>query len=216
MLELSGKIRDAMLTFEQEKVMEAVESSLKEGYDPLEIIRAISSALKEIGDKFSKGELFLMHLVIAGEAAKNAISEYLEPLLKKEKTDRKTIGRVVLGTVEGDIHDIGKNIVASMLFSAGFDVIDLGKDVPVEEFVRAVKKYNPDILGMSALLTTTRPMQKEVIEALKENNLREKVKVIVGGAPVTAEWAKEIGADGYAEDAIEAVKVAKKLMEEKN
>jgi len=215
MSDLSEKIRNAVLTFEQEKLIEVVRESLEEGHDSIEIINAISSALREIGDKFSQGELFIVHLVVAGEAAKKAISEYLEPRLKEIKADRESVGRVVIGTVEGDIHDIGKNIVATLLFSAGFDVMDLGVDVPVKEFVEAVKKCNPDILGMSALLTTTMNMQREVIEALKGNNLRDKVKVMVGGAQVTGEWAKEIGADGYAEDAIEAVKVAKKLMEER-
>jgi corrinoid protein of di/trimethylamine methyltransferase len=214
MPELTEIIREAMLAFEPEKLTEAVKKSLKEGCNPLEIIDAIIVVLGEIGDKFQKGELFLTHLAIAGEAAKNTISEYLEPSLKKAKTKRKTVGRVVIGTVAGDIHDIGKSIVATMLFSEGFDVKDLGTDVSVEEFVKAVKEYSPDIVGMSALLTTILPMQKDVIEALKEHNLSDKVKVIIGGAPVTAEWAKEIGADGYAEDAIEAVKVVKKLVED--
>lgn len=209
-------IREAMLMFEQEKLTEATKKSLKEGFNPLEVINAITVTLGEIGDKFEKGEIFIPHLMIAGEATKNVVSEHLEPLLKKVKAERKVVGRVVIGTVAGDIHDRGKSIVTSMLFSAGFDVIDLGKDVPVEEFVKAVKEYNPDIVGMSALITTTRPMQREVIKALKKHNLRDKVRTVVGGAPVSAEWAEEIGADGYAEDAIEAVKVAKKLVEGQN
>jgi len=212
MPELVETIREALLTFESEKLTEVVKKSIEEGSDPLEIVNAITVALGEVGEKFEKGEIFLVHLVMAGEATKNVISKYLEPLLKKAGTEREVAGRVVIGTVAGDIHDIGKSIVASMLFSSGFDVIDLGKDVPVEEFVKAVKEHDPDIVGMSALLSTTLPVQKEVIEALKKNNLRGKVKVIVGGAPATAEWAEEIGADGYAEDAVEAVSVAKKLV----
>ena len=204
-------IRESLLNLESEKLVESVKASLAKGVSPENIIDAITDALRVIGEKFERGELFLVHLVAAGEAAKNVISEYIEPLLKG-KGRKSKVGRVVLGTVAGDIHDIGKNIVASMLFAAGFDVIDLGKDVPVQNFIEAVKKYKPDILGMSALLSTSLPVQKEVIEALKKNNLREKVKVIVGGAPVTAEWAEEIGADGYAEDAIKAVRVALKLL----
>ncbi|RLG94969.1 cobalamin-binding protein [Candidatus Bathyarchaeota archaeon] len=204
-------IRESLLNLESEKLVESVKASLAKGVSPENIIDAITDALRVIGEKFERGELFLVHLVAAGEAAKNVISEYIEPLLKG-KGRKSKIGRVVLGTVAGDIHDIGKNIVASMLFAAGFDVIDLGKDVPVQNFIEAVKKYKPDILGMSALLSTSLPVQKEVIEALKKNNLREKVKVIVGGAPVTAEWAEEIGADGYAEDAVKAVRVALKLL----
>ena len=204
-------IRESLLNLESEKLVESVKASLAKGVSPENIIDAITDALRVIGEKFERGELFLVHLVAAGEAAKNVISEYIEPLLKG-KGRKSKVGRVVLGTVAGDIHDIGKNIVASMLFAAGFDVIDLGKDVPVQNFIEAVKKYKPDILGMSALLSTSLPVQKEVIEALKKNNLREKVKVIVGGAPVTAEWAEEIGADGYAEDAIKAVRVTLKLL----
>ncbi|MCD6470490.1 corrinoid protein [Candidatus Bathyarchaeota archaeon] len=213
MSELVEQIKSAILGFEEEKLVEVVKESLEKNVSPLEIINALTEALEEVGRKFEEGEIFLVHLVMAGETTKKVVSEYLEPLLKKSGTERKTLGRVVVGTVAGDIHDIGKNIVAALLFSAGFDVIDLGKDVPVEKFIEAVKKHNPDILGMSALLSTTLPVQKEVIEALKKNNLRDKIKVIVGGAPVTAEWAQQIGADGYAEDAVEAVRVAKSLIQ---
>lgn len=209
---LNRNIQESILTFDSEKLTEVTKKSLEEGANPLEIIKAIASALEEIGIKFEKGEFFLTHLVIAGEIAKNVVSDYLEPLLKKSELKREVIGRVVIGTVAGDIHDIGANIVASLLYAAGFDVVNLGKDVSIEEFIEAIKKYNADVLGMSALLSTTLPVQKEVIEALKKYDLRDKLKVMVGGAPVTAEWAKEIGADGYAEDAVEAVKVVKKLL----
>ncbi|MGC8816849.1 MAG: cobalamin B12-binding domain-containing protein [Candidatus Hadarchaeum sp.] len=212
MSELSEKIKEAMLTFDQEKIVETIRKCLSDGANPLDLINAITVSFEEIGDMFEKGEIFIPHLMIISEAAKNAIAEHIEPLLKGN-AERKTIGRVVIGTVAGDIHDIGKSIVASMLFSAGFEVLDLGKDVPVEDFIKTVKEQNPDIVGMSAMITTTRPMQEKVIEALRSHGLREKVKVVVGGAPVSAEWAEKIGADGYAENAIEAVKLAKKLME---
>jgi 5-methyltetrahydrofolate--homocysteine methyltransferase len=205
-------VKEALLNFDSEKLAKAAKISLEKGYSPQEVLDTITAVLKEIGEKFERGEIFLVHLVTAGEAAKKVISEQLEPLLKKAGAKGKRAGRVVIGTVAGDIHDIGKNIVASMLFAAGFDVIDLGKDVPTEDFIKAVKIHNPDLLGMSSLLSTTLPSQKEVIDVLKKNKLREKVKVIVGGAPVTAEWAKEIGADGYAEDAVEAARVALKLL----
>jgi len=205
-------VKDSLLSLESEKLVEATKKGLEKGYAPQDILDTIVAALKEIGNRFESGELFLVHLVTAGEAAKNVISTYLEPELSKTGAQMKTLGNIVIGTVAGDIHDIGKNIVASMFFAAGFKVIDLGKDVPVETFIEAVKKHKPDILGMSALLSTSLPMQREVIEALKRSNLRESVKVIVGGAPVTAEWANEIGADGYAEDAVEASKVALKLV----
>ncbi|MEM1515460.1 MAG: corrinoid protein [Candidatus Bathyarchaeia archaeon] len=212
MASLIDELRFALLSFEEERFFEAIKRLLEKKVSPLEIINALTKALEEVGRRFEEGEIFLVHLVMAGEMVKKAVSEYLEPLLKEARTERKTLGRVVIGTVAGDIHDIGKNIVAAMLFSAGFEVIDLGKDVPVEEFIRAVREYNPDILGLSALLSTTLPVQKEIIEALKKNGLRDRVKVIVGGAPVTAEWAEQIGADGYGEDAVEAVKVAKRLL----
>jgi len=216
MLKVEETIKEALMSFEPEKLTEAVKKSLDEGFDPLKIINALTIALGEIGNKFERGELFLVHLVMAGEAAKKVVSEQLEPLLRKVKAERKTIGRIVIGTVQGDIHDIGKNIVAAMLFAAGFEVIDLGKDVPVEKFIKAVEEYKPEILAMSALMSTTMSMQKAVIESLKENNLRDKVKVIVGGAPVTTEWAEEIGADGYAGDAIQAVKISKQLIKSKD
>jgi corrinoid protein of di/trimethylamine methyltransferase len=205
-------LRSALLSFDEEKFMEAVKKSLEANINPLEIINVITDALQEIGRKFEEGEIFLVHLVTAGEMVKKAVSEYIEPSLKKARMERKPLGKIVIGTVAGDIHDIGKNIVATLLFSAGFEVIDLGKDVPVEEFIKAVKEHKPDVLGLSALLTTTMPVQKEVIEALKKNGVRDKVKVIVGGAPVTAQWAEQIGADGYAENGVAAVKLVKKLL----
>lgn len=211
-MELEKIIESAVLSFDPDKLDEAVEKSLKMGYSALDIINALTSALKVVGDKFEKGEIFLVQLIVAGEASKSVTSKYLEPLIKETGGRRETLGRVLIGTVAGDIHEIGKNIVASMLTAAGFEVIDLGTDVPVEKFVEAVKKYEPDILGLSALLTTTMHVQKEVIEALKKADLRKKVKVIVGGSPVTKDWAEEIGADGYAENAVEAVKLAKKLV----
>jgi corrinoid protein of di/trimethylamine methyltransferase len=206
------ELRSALLSFDEEKFMEAVRKSLEANINPLEVINVITDALQEIGRKFEEGEIFLVHLVTAGEMVKKAVSEYIEPSLKKARMERKTLGKVVIGTVAGDIHDIGKNIVAALLFSAGFEVIDLGKDVPVEEFIKAVKEHKPDVLGLSALLSTTLPVQKEVIEALKKEGLRDKVKVIVGGAPVTAQWAEQIGADGYAEDGVAAVKLVKRLL----
>ncbi len=211
-MDLEKTIEEAILSFDPDKLDEAVKKSLDSGYSALDIINALTSALKVVGDKFEKGEIFLVQLIVAGEASKNVTSKYLEPLIKEEGGKRETLGRVVIGTVEGDIHEIGKNIVSSMLTAAGFEVVDLGTDVPVDKFIEAVKKYKPDILGLSALLTTTMHVQKKVIEALKKENLREKVKVIIGGSPITREWAEEIGADGYAEDAVEAVRLAKKLI----
>jgi len=209
---LEQKVENALLSFDSDFVFNTVKELLNEGYDPLDIVSVLSNALKIVGEKFEKGEIFLIHLVTIGEAVKRATSELLEPLIRMHGVKGRFLGKVVIGTVEGDIHDIGKNIVASMLFAAGFEVYDLGKDVPIEEFVRKVRELRPEILALSALLTTTLPIQREVIEALKREGLRDGVKIMVGGAPVTRRWAEEIGADGYGVDAMEAVMVAKNLV----
>jgi corrinoid protein of di/trimethylamine methyltransferase len=205
-------LREQLLTFDADRFVETVKKMIKDGFGAAEVVNALTDVLKEIGGKFENGELFLVHLVVAGDIAKRATTEVLEPLLKTTVGERKSLGKIVIGTVAGDIHDIGKNIVAVMFFSAGFDVFDIGKDVPVEDFVNKVKETDADVVAMSALLTTTLPAQREVIEALKKAGLRSKVKVLVGGAPATAKWAEEIGADGYGEDPIEAVRVAKRLL----
>lgn len=209
---LVSMLRDQLLTFDADKFVGTVKKLIDQGISPMEVVNALTQVLKEIGKKFESGELFLVHLVVAGDLARRVTTEVLEPLLKKSGEERKVLGKVVIGTVAGDIHDIGKNIVAMMLFTAGFEVYDLGKDVPSEEFVKKAKELNADIVAMSALLTTTLPAQRDVIETLKKSGLRDKVKVLVGGAPATDEWAKQIDADGYGADAIEAVKVAKKLL----
>jgi len=207
------EISEAIQSFEEEKVLNAVKKALSLGVDPSEIIeKGIAKGLRIVGDKYERGELFLMHLVAAAEPAQKAVKELLEPEIKKKAGERKSLGKVVIGTVQGDIHDIGKNIVAAMLFAAGFDVIDLGKDVPAEEFAKKAKEVGANIVGASALLSTTLPVQKEIVEALKAMGIRDKVKTIFGGAPCTPEWVEEIGGDGYAENAIEAVKVAKRLI----
>jgi corrinoid protein of di/trimethylamine methyltransferase len=207
------EVSEAIQSFEEEKVFNAVKKALSLGVDPSEIIeKGIAKGLKIVGDKYESGELFLMHLVAAAEPAQKVVKELLEPEIKKKAGERKSLGKVVIGTVQGDIHDIGKNIVAAMLFAAGFEVYDLGKDVPAEEFAKKAKELNANIVGASALLSTTLPIQKEIIEALKAIGIRDKVKTIFGGAPCTAEWVEEIGGDGYAENAIEAVKVAKRLI----
>jgi len=209
---LVSTLRDQLLAFDADKFVETVKKSVEQGHDPIEVVNALTDVLKEIGKKFESGEIFLVHLVQAGDAAKRATVEVLEPLIKKSSEKRETLGKVLIGTVAGDIHDIGKNIVSMMLFTAGFEVYDIGKDVPTEDFVKKTREYKADMVALSALLTTTLPVQREVIEALKKSGLRQKVKVLVGGAPATSKWAEEAGADGYGEDAIEAVRVAKKLM----
>jgi len=206
-------IVDSVQTFDPDKVMEATNNALKAGIDPLKIIEdGLTKGLRIVGEKFENGELFLMHLVAAAEASKKALTELIEPRMAQSKGERKSLGRIVIGTVAGDIHDIGKNIVASMLFAAGFEVHDLGKDIPTDQFIDKSKEVNANIVASSALLSTTMPVQSEIVKSLGARGLRTKVKTMVGGAPVTQNWTNEIGADGFAENAIEAVNVAKKLV----
>lgn len=209
---VSEVMNRAILSFDADEVARSAKELLGKGTNVNEVVDALTQALKVVGDKFDQGEIFLMHLVAAGMAAKTALTEVLEPELKRIGGKRASLGKVVIGTVSGDIHDIGKTIVSSMLFAAGFEVFDLGADVQTDEFIKKVREVDADIVGLSALLSTTMPVQREVVNALKTAGLRRRVKVIVGGAPVTKEWAEEIGADGYAEDAIEAVRAVKRLV----
>ena len=162
-----------------------------------------------VGERFESGEYFLPDLLLGAKAMEAGIA-IVEPML--EGTNREFVGRVLMGTVHGDLHSIGKNIVIMMLKSAGFEVFDLGVDVPTSAFIEKIRKLNPDIVGISALLTTTVGCQKEIIESLKEEGLRDSVKIMIGGAPINQNWADQIGADGYAEDASSAAKLAKRLM----
>jgi len=207
------ELANAVQAFDSDKVMEATMKALASSIDPGIIIeQGLAKGLRIVGKKFEDGELFLMHLVAAAEPAQKAIKELLEPEIKKRGEERKAPGKVVLGTVAGDIHDIGKNIVGAMLIAAGFDVHDIGKDVPTEQFVNKAKEVKADIIGASALLSTSLPMQHEIVKACETEGIRNKVKLIFGGAPVTEEWVREIGGDGYGENATEAVKVAKRLL----
>ena len=165
--------------------------------------------MSQVGQNFQDGKAFVPQLLMAGRAMKAAL-EILKPLLAGQAST--TLGRIVIGTVKGDLHDIGKNLVASMLEGCGFEVKNIGIDVPSDKFVEAVKDYNADILCMSALLTTTMTYMKDVIQALEDAGIRQNVKVMVGGAPVTQNFADEIGADGYSDNANSAVAVAKELM----
>lgn len=188
--------------------------AIEQGIDPLEAInQGYVEGMDYVGDHYGRGEMFLPDLVLAGEAMKAAVA-VLEPEMARRGSEREVLGKVILGTVKGDIHEIGKTLVGTMLAAAGFRVFDLGVDVETEEIVTQVKEVQADIVGLSALLTTTMASQKEVIEALEEAGVRQTVRVIVGGAPVTREWAAEIGADGYSEDAIGAVAIARQLMAE--
>jgi len=209
--EMFEKLAQAVIDGESEDAVELAQQALDAGLDPLECInKGLSKGIDRVGVLFAEGEYYLPDLIIGGEAMKDALA-VLEPALAANQT-REVTGRVVLGTVEGDLHEIGKTLVGTMLTANGFQVTDIGIDKPASEFIAAVKESNATLIGASALLTTTIPEQQKIVEALAEAGLRDKVKVMVGGAPVTQAWADKIGADGYAEDAIAAVAVAKKLV----
>jgi 5-methyltetrahydrofolate--homocysteine methyltransferase len=207
-------IKESLVGLDMDKVLDLVKRAVDEGYRPVDIVNSLADGMKIIGEGYERGELFLSEIIMASEIFKEAMN-ILEPLVLKEEGVLKPIGRVVVGTVEGDLHDIGKNLFTMFLKSMGFDVIDLGVDVSVENFVDAVKQYRPDIVGMSALLTTTVVNMEKVIKALEEAGLRSYVKVIVGGAAVSKEYAIEIGADAGGIDAYEGALICRKWMEEK-
>jgi 5-methyltetrahydrofolate--homocysteine methyltransferase len=207
-------IKESLVGLDMDKVLDLVKRAVDEGYRPVDIVNSLADGMKIIGEGYERGELFLSEIIMASEIFKEAMN-ILEPLVLKEEGVLKPIGRVVVGTVEGDLHDIGKNLFTMFLKSMGFDVIDLGVDVSVEKFVDAVKQYRPDIVGMSALLTTTVVNMEKVIKALEEAGLRSYVKVIVGGAAVSKEYAIEIGADAGGIDAYEGALICRKWMEEK-
>jgi corrinoid protein of di/trimethylamine methyltransferase len=195
---------------DRDKTVALTTEALAAGVNPQEIVTGgLQAGMAVVGEKYSSGEYFLPDMLMAARAMKAAL-EVMQPAL--EKTGMPTIGRVVIGTVEGDMHDIGKNVVATFLSGNGFEVFDLGLNVSVDKFMGEVKEKKPDILGMSALLTTTMPVMDKVVKALEEGGLRSQVKVVVGGAPVTQDYADYIGADGYAHDGGRAVPVCRQLL----
>jgi len=210
--ELLKKMAQSIIDGDVEAAVSLANESISSGMEPLEAItNGFVVGVNVVGEAFGRGESFLPELVMAGEAMKAAVA-VLDPELRKRGTERRKLGKVVIATVEGDIHEIGKSLVTIMLSSSGFEVYDLGVDTPAEKIIGKALEVDADIIGMSALLTTTMIRQKEVIEELKSRGLRERFKVMVGGAPITRDWVKAIGADGYSEDAVGAVVVAKQLV----
>jgi len=192
--------------------LQLTESALQSGLEPMQIIDdGLIPGMNEVGERFSSGDYFLPDLIIASDCMQRAM-ELLEPELDARQQKLQSAGSVILGTVKGDIHEIGKSLVGIMLTANGFTVYDLGVNVSTETFIAKLIEIKPDIIGLSALLTTTMTVQREVIAAIVNTGLRDKVKVIVGGSPVTRSWAEEIGADGYAEDAMGAVHLARELL----
>ena len=200
---------EAVMEGQRDVAKESVEKALADGVDPGEILDAMINAMGEVGRLFEEGEYFVPEMLIAARAMKTGM-DILKPQLVD--ADIQPAGKIVAGTVKGDLHDIGKNLVCMMLEGAGFQVVDLGSDVSPEAFVNAVNEHHPDFIAMSALLTTTMPNMQTTIEALKVAGVRDQVKVLIGGAPITDAYAEKIGADGYAPDASRAVKLAKALV----
>lgn len=210
--DILAQLTESVVSAQQQAALDLTRQALAAGLEPLTIIdKGLTPGMRIVGDKFASGEYFIPHLVLAGRAMKGAMA-LLEPELRRRRETASRAGTVVIGTVKGDIHEIGKSLVGIMLTASGFEVHDLGVDVPVEAFVSKVRETGADLVGLSALLTTTMVVQRRVIEALEREGLRRQVRVIVGGAPVKASWAEEIGADGYADDANGAVDLARRLI----
>ena len=206
------KLRTALIDQDEDAVNKIVKEGLDDGVDPVAIMNdGLAPALMEIGESFAKEEMFLPELVYAAEIAMSVVEE-LEKTLGSGADKMEKRGRIVFVTVEGDVHDIGKKLVSMLLRAFGYEVIDGGVDVPNAEVIDLVKKERPDIVALSALLTTTMPAMIEFIEMAKEAGIRDQIKVMVGGAPVSRDWAMKIGADGYSEDASTAVIEANKLL----
>lgn len=205
---------ESITEIDEAKASQALEEGRKEGITAVELMQeGFAKGMAELGDKFGRGDAFLPELIFASEVMKIATDAVDEELAFASQETQKA-GTIVIGTVEGDVHDIGKSICVSMLKASGFEVYDLGKEVPARVFVEKAKEVNADIIASSALLTTTMPVQQEIEDLLKKEGLKGKIKTMVGGAPVTRAWAEKIGATAYSDDAVECCDVAHKLMSE--
>ena len=206
------KFQEALIKGDAELAKTEAVAAIERGEDAVDLLNEqVKPAMEIIGDKFEKHEYFLPHLVLGGEALKSAMT-VLEEALPKDASI--SLGTVVIGTVEGDIHDIGKNIVAAFLTSSGFNVIDLGTEVSVFDFIKAAKEAEADIIAVSALMSHTMTVQQELVSTLEAMGIRENYKIVIGGAPTSATWAEEIGANAYGSNVQDSVKVCKRMMEE--
>lgn len=203
--DLLKKIKDSVIDGDDSNTRRYTEESIKLGINPIEILEmGLTPGIREIGDRFGRGEAFLPEMVLSAKAMEEAVT-ILEPYMGEESLKKK--GKILIGTVKGDIHDIGKNIAIALLKVNGYEVIDLGTDVPSNKFLDEAKKIGAKIIGLSGLLTTSLPMMREIIEFMEEDGIREKYKVIIGGGPTSQEYADKIGADGYASNAATGVKL---------
>ncbi len=212
--EILARMGKAIIEGNKDEAEALAKEALEEKMDLIEVIeKGYVPGIQKVGDLWEKGEYFLPELITSAECMKSAVN-ILQPEMEKAQIQTQSKGKVVIGTVEGDIHDIGKNLVSSMLSANGFDVHDLGADVKLERFIEKAEEVDANFICLSALLTTTMLGQKRVVEILKEKGLSDRIKILVGGAPVNQKWADDIGADGYGENAMVAVKVAQKIIEE--
>jgi trimethylamine corrinoid protein len=211
MTDILGNLKKAIIEYDPDSAADWARKAVDEQIDPLKIFDVLTTSLRQVGDAFGRGELFLPELIAAAQAMEAATPVITEEL-KKRDLKREPLGTVVIGTVLGDIHTIGKAMVSRLLTAEGFTVHDLGVNISAEAFIKAVRDYKPNILAMSALLTTTAPEQAKVINALQDAGIRDKVKVMVGGGAITQEFAQSIGADGYDPTAPGAVGLAKRLI----
>ncbi len=209
--EILKNLRKAILEYDISGSASLAKKAVEEKIDPLKVLNEMTKAIREVGDGFGRGELWLPDLVGAADAM-SAATPIIEEEIKRRGSERESLGTIILGTVFGDIHSIGKTMVATLLTAEGFKVVDLGVDIKAEKFVEAVKKYNANILAMSALMTMTAPEQRKVIKFLEDEGLRKGIKIMIGGGAITDEFAKDIGADGYDPTAPGAVKLARKLI----
>lgn len=209
--DILSNLKKAILDYSPENAEKWAKKAIEENTDPLAVMDVLVETIRKVGDDFGTGELFLPDLVGAADAMESA-TPVVEEAIKKSGKSRESLGTIVIGTVAGDIHTIGKGMVACLLTAEGFDVHDVGIDVSTEQFIEAVKKHNPDLLAMSALLTTTAPAAKDVIQALEEENLRDNLKIMVGGGAITGDFATSIGADGYDPTAPGAAKAAREML----
>lgn len=206
------KLKDSIEQLDKDMAEEAAKEAKAAGIEPMEAIQTgLGRGMNTISDLFDEGEMFVPQILLAAEAFETAVAILTEDMLEEERNKTK-LGKVIVHTVQGDIHDVGKNIVKTMLAASGFEVIDLGRDVPVDDVVKVAVERGVDIITGSALMTTTMPAQRDIIKLLEEEGVRGKIKCMFGGAPVSQEWVNQIGADAYGENAAEAITKAKELM----
>lgn len=212
-MSIEKKLKDALDDWDEKGLKELCKAAIENKEStPGELIKVIGNIMAELGVLFEKEEIFLPDLIGAADIVKNIIDDVLDPAIKAIGEQREILGTVVIGTVESDVHSIGKDLVGSFLFANGFEVINLGEEVPAEEFIAKAEEVGAQVIGLSSLLTMSMDFQRDVIKKLKEKGLREKYKIIVGGSPTSESWAGQIGADGWADDAIGAVALVKKLV----